>query len=224
MIIREIADVLIRSVSGGTNPQDNKFDMPYVEAITPNIWGKAIRLDYNGDARNSGSRRLSYSWSMNYQPTYTESLQVSGADYLLFDCPRPMMVNRFVDGLIYVGERLKTASWTKFTSREDVANAYARNFFASGTEIGYLYNGTYLEVYGNKNIRNIDVRIIPNNPMDVPGFDPDTDDYPVDDALINLMVGLFKEEQNVNINRPADPIFDTAETTAKQSIKINTQQ
>jgi hypothetical protein len=78
-------------------------------------------------------------------------------------------------------------------------------------------------VYGNKNLRLIDIRIIPSNPTDLSTFDPDTDDFPVDDTIIDIMIELFKVDQNININKPADPIFDTAETTSKQQIKVNTQ-
>jgi hypothetical protein len=220
---RELADRLIRAVSGGKNPQDSKYDPLYVESIIPQLWGRAVRIDYNGDARRQPSRRLNYAWSLNFQPTFNEAIQVEGADYLLFECPRPMLISRFIDGLVYVGERLKTASWTKFTSREDVAAAYARNFFRNGQDIGYFHNGTYLEVYGNKNLRLIDIRIIPSNPNDLSTFDPDTDDFPVDDTIIDIMIELFKVDQNINVNKPADPIFDTAETTSKQQIKVNTQ-
>lgn len=220
MNIREIADRLIRSVSGGTNPVDNKYEEEYMEALVPQLWANAIRLDYNGDGRRGGSRRLSYAWSLPYTLTYDSTIQVVGADYILFSCPQPMMINRFVDGLVYVGQTLNAKSWAKFTSREDIANANARNYF-NGKNIGYFHNGTYLEIYGNNNLRGGNVRIIPNNPVDLPTFNLETSEYPCDEALMGLMTELFKADQNVNINKPADNIFDTSDTNQKAVAKNN---
>ena len=224
MIIREIADRLIRSVSGGTNPVDNKYEPEYVEALVPQIWANAIRIDYNGDGRRGGNRRLNYAWSLDFQPTYDATIQVTGVEYLLFACPKPMLISRFLDGLVYVGQNLQAKTWTKFTSREDIANAYARNFFKNGKDIGYFHNGTYLEVYGNKNLRSMDIRIIPDNPADVPTFNLETSEYPCDEALMSLMTDLFKADQNININKPADSVFDTSDTNQKAITTNNLRQ
>lgn len=219
MILREIADTLIRSVSGGTNGVDNKYEPRYVEALVPQLREQALKIVYFGDKNTGASRRIDYAYVQNITVQVDTNLDTD-LDYITFDCPKPITVGRMVDGLLYVGKKNSATSFSKMLNREDIAQAQARGMF-NGAVIAYIWENGKLEVYGNKMLKELNIRAAFSDPSQVSGFDVDTDEYPITESLLLIMTDLFKSNQNVNINKPADPIMDATDTTTRGIISQN---
>ena len=222
MILREIVDRLIRSVSGGNDPSGSKYDPVYVESIIPSLREKAIKAEYNGTKVTTATKRVDYAW-LNPAFTVTREPAVVTTDFVTFNVPKPLSINKAVDGFIYVGKENESVSFKKLTSREEAAIYTERGFFRNGKDIGYLWQQPNLEVYGNNALLEVQVRAILSNPLDAPNFDHEVDEYPITESVLSLMVQLFKEEMNINVNKPADTVLDNADTLNKAAISQNTR-
>jgi len=207
--LRQIADILIRSVSGGVNTSDGKYDPEYVEALVPQLREDSIKLDYFGSRTRAATRRLDYSWSQSTTVT-KDTTQTSGAGYITFSLPRPIAIGKNLNGLVYVGQDLNSVEFTQFLNRSDVANMKVRGYF-NGDNIGYIWEGGKLIVFGNNMLETVNVRGIFSIPQDVSGFNIETDDYPVSESLILTMTDLFKVQMSINIQKPADTTLNGKE-------------
>jgi hypothetical protein len=219
MILREVVDTLIRSVSGGTNTIDNKYEPRYVEALLPQLREQALKVVYYGDKNTGATRRIDYAYAQNITIQVDTGLDPD-LDYVTFTCPKPIAIGRMVDGLLYVGKKNSATSFSKMLNREDIANAKMRGMF-NGSVIAYIWEEGKLEVYGNKMLKELNVRAAFSDPTQVPNFNIQTSAYPVTDSLLMIMTDLFKANQNINIQKPADPIMDGADTTSRGIISQN---
>lgn len=222
MTIRELVDVLIRSVSGGNNASDSKYEPRYIESIIPHLRERAIRMDYNGTANMAANRRVDYSWlNKPFTIAKDSTIQDPDFDFIVFTVPKPASINKIVDGFVYVGQKNNAVSFKKMTSREDIANAIERGFLRNGKDIAYIWQAPYLEVYGDKSLKEVNVRMICADPLQAPGFNPDVDEYPVSESVIAYMVELFKQEMNIDIQKPADTIVDSTDTLSRAALAQN---
>jgi hypothetical protein len=219
MTLREVVDTLIRSVSGGTNTIDNKYEPRYVEALVPQLREQALKIVYYGDKNTGATRRIDYAYTQPINIDVDTNLDPE-LDYVTFACPKPIVVGRMVDGLVYVGKKKSATSFSKMLNREDIANAQMRGMF-KGAVIAYIWEEGKLEVYGNKMLKEVNVRGAFSDPTQVPNFNADTDEYPVTESLLMIMTDLFKANQNINVQKPADPIMDAADTTSRGIISQN---
>jgi hypothetical protein len=100
MIIRELVDILIRSVSGGNNASDGKYEPRYIESIIPHLRERAIKMEYNGSRTMTANRRVDYAWlNKSFTVTKDASIQDSDFDFIVFAMPKPSSINKIVDGL-----------------------------------------------------------------------------------------------------------------------------
>jgi hypothetical protein len=222
MILREVVDTLIRSVSGGVNTIDNKYEPRYVEALVPQLREQAIKLDYFGGRNNAASRRLDYAYTQQVTVNVDTGLN-NNLDYVTFTIPKPLSLGRMVNGLVYVGQENNAVSFAQMYNREDIANAKARGMF-DGSVIAFFWEGGKLEVYGNKMLTEVNIRGVFSDPTVVSGFSIEADDYPVNEALLLIMTDLFKANQNINVQKPADSILDNADTDTRAVTANNIRQ
>jgi len=222
MIIRELVDILIRSVSGGNNGSDGKYEPRYIESIIPHLRERAIKMEYNGSRIMTANRRVDYAWlNKAFTVPKDAAIQDPEFDFIVFAMPKPSSINKIVDGFIYVGQKNNAVSFKKMTSREDIANAIERGFLRNGRDIAYIWQAPYLEVYGDKSLKEVNVRMICADPLQAPGFNPEVDEYPVTESVIANMVELFKQEMSVDIQKPADTIVDSADTLSRAMLTQN---
>ena len=219
MLISEIVDILIRSVSGGVNTADNKYEPRYVEALIPQLREQAIRIDFTGSSDRVATKSIDYSLTQSVVAT-KDAGQDNQLDYVTFSIPRPIELNYGNDGLVYVGQKNNSVSFSKFMNREDIANAMMRGML-NGKEIGYIHEGSKLLIFGNNMLSEVNVRGVFSDPTQVPTFNKLTDAYPVSKSILSMMVDLFKISQNVNINKPDDNIADGADTLTKGIVSNN---
>jgi hypothetical protein len=219
MILREIADTLIRSVSGGTNGLDNKYEPEYVEGLIPALRSEAMLISYYGNRSRAASRRIDYAW---YQEMTIEVNKVDNntKDYITFTAPKTVSLGRLVDGFVYVGQVDSSVEFSRMLNRSDIAMTKARGML-NGESIAYIWQAPNLEVYGNNALEEINVRGVFADPMEVTGFNPEVNDYPITEDLLLIMTDLFKANQNINIQKPSDQVLDGAQTQEKGVINNN---
>ncbi len=178
---------------------------------------------YNGSRDMAATKRLDYALFQSFTIAIDPTIQDSDKDYLLFDIPKPIAVNQHTDGIVYAGKADDSVAFTKLRNRSDVANMKKRGFLRDGKDIAVIYEIPYLLVFGNKMLKEIYFQGVLANPLNKPNFNPETDEYPVSDAILDLMTDLFKKEQSISINKVADPIADNRETMAAGIISQNTK-
>ena len=211
MILREVADILIRSVSAAVNTNDGRYDPIYVEKLIPQLREQAAKIDYFGDRSRAATRRIDYSLTQQFTVT-RDANQDNDLDYITFTVPKPMSIGRVVDGLVYVGSKDKSYNFSKLMNREDAANMAKRGVF-NGKMIGYWWeNPNKLLFIGNKMLQEVNVRGVLSDPTQAPAFLIESHDYPISETILAIMIELFKANQNVNINRPTDIVEDGKET------------
>jgi hypothetical protein len=204
--LRQIADILIRSVSGGDDVADGKYSPQYVEALIPALRQQAIIDDYYGTRTRAASRRLDYALYQTADIT-VNNVPNNPNDYITFTCPKCIGVGRLIDGLEYVGQQENSIGFKRLLNRGDISNNKARNMF-DGSVIAYIWASPNLEVYGNNALTELQVRGIFSDPTEVPNFDIENDPYPISENILLLMTDLFKMNQNINIQTPADITLD----------------
>jgi hypothetical protein len=223
MLLIEIVDKLIRSVSGGVNPNDSKFDPLYVQALIPQLREKAIKMDYSGTRDMAANKRIEYAWLQSELLNIDEEIQDPDVDYLIFSLPKPVAISKGVDGIVYAGKKDDSVDFSKLANRNEVALYKRRGFLRNGKDIAVIYETPYLLVFGNPNLKQVKIQGVFSDPTRVANFNQDTDDYPVTDSLLDVMTDLFKKEQGININKPADSVNDGADTLSKGIISQNTK-
>jgi hypothetical protein len=77
----------------------------------------------------------------------------------------------------------------------------------------YYKEGDYLKV-DNDGVGTILTNYVPVNPMKVPTFNFEYDEYPIDDALVNTIFDImFATYQSKTSGTPKDTISDSQDTT-----------
>jgi hypothetical protein len=77
----------------------------------------------------------------------------------------------------------------------------------------YYKEGEYLKV-DNNGVPTILTNYIPVDPMKVPTFNFDYDEYPIDEALVNTIFDvMFATYQSKVQGKPKDTVSDSQDTT-----------
>lgn len=204
MKLWQITDILVRSVSATQDTFDGRLDLPYVEALVPGLYARALQINYNGDRTNAANKRIPGESIMYMDIDIDATIQDSAKDFLRFDCPAPVSINQKVSGIVYLGAKNTTTNFCELTNRGDAATMITRGYF-QGDEIGWCYEGDFVLVWGNKMLKQISLGFVPQNPLDVTGFNPISDRYPISENLITgLMTRLFLQDMGVAIQQPVD--------------------
>lgn len=206
-----LVEQVIRSVSGGAAPGDSKYAPPYIAALIPQARQTALSIYYNGAGDTSGlgnlkmgaNRNIPTDFFQSFTLYYDSSIQTSGAPYIKFSCPMPININRDVNGFSFVGDREKGVRFTRFRSPGDAAEQVGLGI-PKINDIRYLPMGGELWVYGDKDLKRVDIDEVCSDPQEAPGFNPYTDDYPYPEELMPLLVQVLKRDylREENIIRP----------------------
>jgi len=222
MITSYIIDELIRSVNAATNTSNGKWDSEYVEELLPKLRAEAIILSYNGSRTQAANKTISGQWLQTMEFTITPSEQDKNAEYLVIDVPSTVRINDKTDGLVYVGNAQEAITFKRAFTKTEVAYLKQRGFLR-GKEIVYIYTGNKLEIYGNKILKGFQIQGIFTNPMDIPGFNWYTSEYPIDESTIAIMKDLFIQRARMEMGLAQDTVADGADTLSVNPIKANTK-
>jgi hypothetical protein len=217
-----IVEEIQRAFGGGKAPADSKFnDRDYLFQKIDEYSALAIALNYNGgkipnsDTVFKGNQHIGAKTWMKFPLTLNPSIQDAGACYVNFDCPEMIMINSEKSGFSFVGDQL---TMTQFSEMLDPTA------FASLTRVknieGIYFNqvGDILRVIGDRDVNQAYVigRPIKPTQLAVTYYNPLTDEYPLPDDLIPMMIQIMKSREfQQEAATPQDNIADNNPNMAR---------
>lgn len=222
MLLTDITDQILSSISGGIRTDDSKFAEMRVEAKV-HVWRqRALTLLYNGSDKMAGNKFIG---SLNYQQfdvNYDSTIQDRSVDYIIFAVPEAVQLNRFNNGFIFLGNKKAGVNFTQLKSPDYYSNAKASELISPTKVYWYRSGELYIKVWGNTNLKTLYVDGVIGNPLLVPGFDPEAHDYPASQEVLDLIFNFAYAELNPQYNTVIDPINDQKATIdAKKFDPIN---
>ncbi len=212
MILTKLVETIIRTPSGGIMTDENKLDRDFIAANIHQASATAKIKWYE----TKGS--IHDMWFQRYIPPYETPLQTTGDCMAQFRCPQTINLGTCRDGFEYVGtpDGRKAFPWLGPGGMETVyANHPVSNRRGRVTWRWEYNEGGYgvIKLYGRKNLSSILVKGIFANPLDIPTFRQEFDQYPITEELIPLIrQELCNLQTKIIVMQRADTVSDSQST------------
>lgn len=217
MLLTDITDQILSSVAGGIRSDDNKLAEQRIEAKV-HVWRQiALMMLYNGNAQTAGNKFIG---ALNYQQfdvAYNPLIQSRRAEYILFEVPEPVQLNRYNNGYLFLGNKDSGVNFTQVKTPDYYSNAKEAKLIYPNKIYYYRTGPTYLKVW-NKNLKTLFVDGVIANPLLVPGFDPEVTDYPASQEVLDVVFKLATAELFPQAQKVSDLINDQRETIETKKI------
>jgi hypothetical protein len=181
-LLSEITESIVRVDSAGIFTDENRAaDYPYIDYLINNARGLVVAEDWKKNKRiDAGNLQIITLKKIN-------TLQDSDC-YVRFEIPNPLMLDRNNDGFRFVGSATENIQYMRARSRGEASVFRHRvTTFNNPKFVTWLYDGQYIEVYGNPDIEKIKIEAIFENPLLIPNFNVVVDEYPISNDLIPLV-------------------------------------
>ncbi len=221
MTLREVTEQIISAVNAASPTLGMKWKPRAVEAIVPSLREQALQITYNGSRERGANKRINGAIVQRFEVTIDPSIQDSDVEYLIANIPNPVSLSERMNGFIYFGSKDRTNRFFQAQSRDEIATLKDRGFINNGVHTVFMVSGGQVEIFGNKSLKNAYVEMIAADPILVPNFNIETDQYPVNDELLLTMIDLFKRTNSISVQQPQDNVADAADTTVIQAINRN---
>lgn len=192
MNIQEVRARFIAAPSAGVaNLKDTRLDMALVDNIANQTRAKAIanRVKMNSPLHNS--------WYMNYEPEYDKNFQNNGElCFVRFKMIPYIAISSKLDGINFIGGSGTNCQYRLVNDRGTFASNQNDKLLRAKQREGLVHvlmDGDVMEAYSKININSIMIRLIPQNPFDIPTWNPDVDQYPIDTGLLDDMLKIFMQ-------------------------------
>lgn len=209
MLHADIVERLSRLPSGGVINDKNRFDFGYLSSVLDTFRAKVIVMQYNGDRLIAKNGRINPQCLQKYWPVYEKDLQQSG--FRSFRCPEIINIDSLSDGFRYIGSIDGSCNFRRVKSRADLSMFNQNKIMNvnSGRFQAALYDGSnqIIEVYGNSMLKELLVEAVFAQPLSIPTFNKDFDQYPLNDDLIPLLEDLVSKQTLLEASMPlvSDP-------------------
>lgn len=191
MLLKEIGESLIRTVSAALKTDEDRYEPDFVDDLVHTYRAKAIWEIWRV------SKRLNPIWTQQFIAEFSQDLQDDDC-LVRFVCPPAISLDNKRDGFLYIGTIQGNEAYRKVISRAGLANADQHRITKlNGRLTKALYSDGFLEIYGKPLIRDVRVDGIFANPTDVPAFNPAFDPYPLDDNTLTIMKNLLIQAEMV---------------------------
>ena len=217
MTQREIVSLVLSRIAGGIETDERTSAYKKIVAII-NVSRGAILPEVSKKSFRSVS-----SWQQVYEPVFDPDLQET-PEFTVFYFPDLIRLDSIFDGNFFIGSRLCSDQFRALKSRGEYygmkkhrtqANSLSRYFY-------YLIQNQRIEIYHPTSTRPEKFRAesIFFDPTQVPSFNVDVDDYPMDQDSIPMMLDFIKKTYTMDVlATTADTISDSRDDTkmAQQS-------
>lgn len=221
MTLGELQEVITRAVNALDDTLGSRLDPLYVEQLIHQARIDGIRLLYNGSRNQGAMKKIDPAWVQEFTVDIVDGDQDDNYDYIVFDVPSPIQINKNVGGLLYVGSTKKTKAFNIVQTRSEISDLINRGYLEDGKDIAALWEKDSLKVWGNDNLKKIRVAGIFQDPTEVPNYLVDEDNYPVSNDLVNLIQDIIVQKMAVGLRQPQDIVADGAETSTSNVIRQN---
>jgi len=210
MILNKILDRIYSLVEGAEIVPDNNYDFGWGVSTLNNFRAQYLRNLY---LRNKRINPICY---QKYYPDFESAFQNTGACFAKFVVPNVISLDSNSDGFRYVGSigddgdseafiRVQSRAWLSTYNNHPVTNVN------NDRGVYYLYDGAMhtLELYGNgKLVKSPMVEAIFANPLEVPTYNIDKDDYPLpEDCLPEIETMIFAGQTRIIESTTPTPAF-----------------
>jgi hypothetical protein len=224
MKLEHIEDVIERAINALDKTLSSRLDPLYIEQLIHQARAEAIRNLYNGSRTQGALKKIDGAWVQTFEVDIIDADQDDDNDYLIFDVPAPLQINKNMGGLIYVGSSKKTKGFKVAQGVGEINDLINRGYLENGKDTACVYEPIGLKVWGNMNLKKIKVSAILQNPIDAPNFLVNEDDYPVSEDLINMIQDIVVQKVSVGLRQTPDIIADGADTNSINVTRSNIKQ
>lgn len=202
MTEKAIIERLQRLPFGGVISDENRLDIPYIRIVLNTFRNQIIRDFYKQN------KRINPQCYQKYWPEFSADLQ-DVPKVVKFTCPEVISMDSNSDGFRYIGTIDCSIEFRRIRTRSMLSTINKHQLMSTnnGTYTGVLYDGSanVLEVYGNPEIEELLIEGLFSNPHDIPTFNPEKDQYPLNDDLIPFLEEMiFKAQTSVEASTPED--------------------
>jgi len=215
MLLRDYIDIIISDVFGLVRTDDSKVAELRLEAEMPKWRQEALFLIWNGSRPTglfpTGLASNHFLHPDNYQAetvTLDPTIQVAGADFLLWDCEPAIALSETANGNQFLGDRLTGQTFYPLKS----PGSYWTMKQCELISIDKIYyNHTELmKTWGNLELKSFDRDFLATDPMNVTGFDPEINNYPMGPDVWAIIYKMALAQLKPESLTPADTQNDAA--------------
>lgn len=200
MNIKEVRSRIMALPSAGVaNIKESRLETAFVDNLASQARASAIRN------RVKMNMPIHSSWYMNYEPDYETTFQNAGElCFVRFKMIPYISINSRLDGINFIGANENNIAYRLVSDRATFASNQNDRLLRAKSRMGIVHalieNGV-VECYSKVNINGIKINLIPENPFDIPTWNPDFDPYPVDVSLLDDMVRMIMQTDLVVITK-----------------------
>lgn len=204
MILKAIVDEIKADIQAGVTIDDSRLDDAYIAAKVHAA--RAIVIE------NYLRTRINFVSEACTQTLDFRFLEKDlDAEVVSFDCPSVITADISSDGFVYVGridgmKPFKRNRLGYFTLGQHSYYKNSNNIFWDFSVNAQGYEK--LNFYKNKRLEGARVKAMFNNPLDVPGFRVDVDNYPVDQNVKSGIVEMVTLDMFKKLRGEPDRVSD----------------
>ena len=198
MTLPKITDSIIQQVQS-TYTVASKFNTAYLYDICNNV----KNVVQSNLFKKYG--KINSAWTQQYVAEYNKDEQEDGAKFIRFTLPTPAVtVGDDNSGIMYAGDADGCQNYGLVQSRGELNN-FLRHRVTKKLPI-ILYSDYYLEVYNMPLLKTLLVDFIPTDPLLLPTYNVDYDEYPLCAEGVSMMKALVA--QSITNDQAAKPTDD----------------
>lgn len=211
MLQKQIVSLVISRIGGGVETDES-----------PSVYSKIAgvidiaREVIIGEASKKSFRKFSQDWFQTYEPVFDPSLQES-SEFTIFPFPAVTNIDSIFDGNFFIGSRQCSEQFRRIKSRGEYYGMKKHKTKANSLRryVYYLFNQQTIEVYSPTatRIEKIRAESIFSRPEDIPTFNVELDNYPMDDGNIPMLLDFIKKNYTWDVlMTPMDTRSDSKDT------------
>ena len=200
MTLKEIRDEIRSMPESGYLNADNRFSSGFIDDLIHEKRAAAIVNLWNVN------RHIPQQWLQTYYPEYSKDYQDGELCFVRYKIPRLVTISNLQQGISFIGSDGVSLQFKLFDNRSSFMTARQHKIWnpASGRYVAVLMSGDEIEIYSKVNITEPPrIEGMFMNPCDVPTYNRNVDDYPVESTLLAEMKRLIMGMDMVVITKSA---------------------
>ena len=222
MLLDNIIDIVQRDENGGIRTEENRWDELYVISIINIVRADLAKVIYNGNRQLAANDRLNPKWYQKVWLEFDEQLQDDPC-CIKFKSIAPLSVSKQNDGFRFVGTQEGSQEFSRLRNRSYLAQVRSQKFMLQvlKSETAALYDGflNTWEIYTNLLLEKLMVEGLFADPLAVPSYSREEDDYPIPDDNLPMLFDLVRARLYPVTAKMADNTDDGKESGVPQQIK-----
>lgn len=196
-----LIDISIGQIRAGISSNEDSISRQQVE-MQIHLGRNVIIANKIKDKRNG--TRVHPSWVQTYFPDY-DIEENDGLCTAEFDLPSPIYMDLKRDGLMWVGNAQQTHLFTRVYDYSEYMSMMQSNILKRiiGRKTAYIYADGRIKIIGDKLTKNICVGIVAMYPTEIPSYNRDVDQYPIDTDTLSMVqeyvLGKFLARESVAV-------------------------